>query len=351
MGGIVSGIGNILGFKKSPPPPDYVGAARETAEGNLEAARAATTANRVNQYTPYGNLTYQRTGKDDYGNDIWRADVTLSPAEQQKLDQQNALGIGLAGSQNKALEYVNQNLENPFDTSKLASVGINPGETYSDAIMRRLQPQMDRANKQLDTTLANQGIPVGSEAWKAAKEQQAMAQNDQLTSAVVGGFDKGLAARQQGLQEAAYLRNEPINLLSSLRTGSQVSNPNFINTPQQATTSGPDILGATQMGYNAQLGASNAANAQAGNLMGAAAQIGAAFLSDIRVKENIEFIGKDPQSGLNIYGFEYANPWKAIGGYGRHIGHMAQEVEQIYPHAVIEIDGIKHVNYGAIYGN
>ena len=32
-----------------PPPPDYRAAAIETAQGNLEAARQATAANRVNQ--------------------------------------------------------------------------------------------------------------------------------------------------------------------------------------------------------------------------------------------------------------------------------------------------------------
>jgi hypothetical protein len=35
----------------APPPPDYVGAAKETASGNLEAARANIAANRVNQIT------------------------------------------------------------------------------------------------------------------------------------------------------------------------------------------------------------------------------------------------------------------------------------------------------------
>ena len=35
----------------APPPPDYTGAARETAAGNLEAARANIAANRVNQNT------------------------------------------------------------------------------------------------------------------------------------------------------------------------------------------------------------------------------------------------------------------------------------------------------------
>jgi hypothetical protein len=45
----------------APPPPDYAAAAKETAAGNLEAARYATNANRINQVTPYGSLTYTKT--------------------------------------------------------------------------------------------------------------------------------------------------------------------------------------------------------------------------------------------------------------------------------------------------
>lgn len=48
-------------FKSDPPPPpDYAAAARETAAGNREAAEYAVNANRINQYTPYGSLTYTR---------------------------------------------------------------------------------------------------------------------------------------------------------------------------------------------------------------------------------------------------------------------------------------------------
>ena len=52
----------------APPAPDYEKAARETARGNLEATRAAIRANRINQYTPYGRLTYKQTpvGKINY---------------------------------------------------------------------------------------------------------------------------------------------------------------------------------------------------------------------------------------------------------------------------------------------
>lgn len=47
----------------SPPEPDYKAAAEAKAAGDLEAARAAAAANRVNQVTPYGNLTYSNTGR------------------------------------------------------------------------------------------------------------------------------------------------------------------------------------------------------------------------------------------------------------------------------------------------
>ena len=73
----------------APPPPDYAGAARETAEGNLDAARANIAANRVNQYTPYGSLEYQVSGEDKFGNPMWKATQSLAPAQQQLLDYQN----------------------------------------------------------------------------------------------------------------------------------------------------------------------------------------------------------------------------------------------------------------------
>ena len=48
------------GKGSAPPAPDYRSAAEETARGNLEAAKYATQANRINQYTPWGSLTYTR---------------------------------------------------------------------------------------------------------------------------------------------------------------------------------------------------------------------------------------------------------------------------------------------------
>lgn len=48
----------LYGKSGAPPAPDYIGQAKATSAGNLEAARAQTTANRMDQITPYGTIKY-----------------------------------------------------------------------------------------------------------------------------------------------------------------------------------------------------------------------------------------------------------------------------------------------------
>jgi len=265
----------------SPPAPDYTAAAQATAQGNLDAARTAAAANRVNQVTPYGTLTYNvnpESQYDPWGNPTWTATTALSPEQQQLLNIQNKTSIDLGNLQNKGLSYVEDMISKPFDTSVLPQVGINAGEDYSAAIMRRLQPQLQMEQKSFDQKMANSGIPVGSEAYENAKRMFDMSQNDRLVAAQTGGIGVGLQANQQGFSQAGYMRNEPINTLNAIRSGSQVTNPTFQSVPQQATTQGADILGATQAGYNAQLGASNASNAASAANTGGLYQLGGTAL-------------------------------------------------------------------------
>jgi hypothetical protein len=336
----------------APPPPDYIGAAKETATGNLEAARQATAANRVNQITPYGKLEYAITGEDPYGNPTWTATQSLSPVQQQLLDYQNQSSVGLGELAGKGLGYVENMLDTPFDTSKLPSLGFDPAQTYQDAYMARLDPQIQQSREQLDQRLANQGITIGSKSYEEAKRQQAQRENDLYLGTTTQGFGIGDTARKSALAEQAYLRNEPLNTLNAVRTGSQVQGPSFVNSAQQATTAGPDILGATQMGYNAQLGASNAQNAANNAFTSGLMSLGgtALMMSDIRTKENIEPIGV-ASNGLTIYKYEYKDEFKdnELAGHGVHYGYMAQEVEQVFPYAVKTLnDGYKVVDYGLI---
>lgn len=335
----------------APPAPDYVGAAKETAAGNLDAARANIAANRVSQYTPYGALEYEVSGEDKFGNPMWKATQSLAPAQQQLLDYQNQASLGLGQLAGKGLGYVSNMLDTPFDTSRLPTTGFNPSQSYQDAYMQRLAPQLQQGRDKLQQDLANRGIDIGSEAYDRAMQSQAQRENDLLLGATTQGFGVGQQARQQALQEQAYLRNEPLNTLSAVRTGAQVQGPTFVNPAMQANTAGADILGATQMGYNAQLAASNAQNA-ANNAMtsGLFSLGGAALMSDIRTKENIKTIGCLP-NGLPVYEYEYKAEFKnhPLAGHGTHTGVMAQEVEVMYPNAVITLhDGYKAVDYGKL---
>lgn len=269
--------GELLGGGPQPPAaPDYVGAAQATAQGNLQMAREAAAANRVNQVTPYGNLQYTQTGKDAQGNPIWTATQTLSPEQQQLYQQQTGLSQNLLGAANRGAG----NLDiSGVDQSQLPSYGINPGETYSDAMMRQMNPELERQQSALNQNLANQGIGIGSEAYQTAQQQQSDAANRARLQAITGGMQTGLAANQQAFQQATQNKQLPVNLINALRGGSQVQGPSYIQAPQQATTAGPDLLGAAGMAgqaaqnqYNAQMGQRNA-------MLGGLFSLGAGALS------------------------------------------------------------------------
>jgi hypothetical protein len=77
------------------------------------------------------------------------------------------------------------------------------------------------------------------------------------------------------------------------------------------------------------------------NLAGQALPAIGKMFSDIRLKENIKKIGTRPD-GLGVYEFDY------IWGGDRNIGLMAQEVNEVYPHAVGVVDGYLTVNYSQV---
>ena len=349
------GGGGFLGLgpaPSAPAAPDYAGAARETAAGNLAAAQTATAANRVNQVTPYGNLNYAETGTDSMGNPTWTATTSLSDIGQQLLNNQNQASLGLGSTINSALGRTQEMMGQGFNPN-LPSTGMNPGQSYQDAYMQRLAPQIAQNREMTTASLANQGIVPGTQAYDNAMRQQQQKENDLLLGATTQGFGVGQQANQQAYNQALTNYNLPLNTLSALRSGSQVQNPSFVNSAQQATTGGADILGASQMGYNAQMGDFNAKQAAQQSFNQGLMGLGGAGIiaaSDIRMKENIKAIGWLP-NGLPVYEYEYKPEFKnnALAGHGKFIGVMAQEVELVQPEAVITgTDGYKMVNYGAL---
>lgn len=270
-----------MGKDSSPPPsPDYTGAAIATAAGNADAARIAAKANRVNQYGPYGSITYTPGINGD--QDQWRQDTTLSPTGQKTFDANQNIQNGLLKTAQTGLNSVDQTLANGggINTAALPQNMVNPGETGQAAIMRRLQPQLDHDREALRSQTINSGFQEGSEGYNRAMDQANRQANDAYSQAAQQGINVGQTARQQGIQEQAYLADRPLNVVNSLRTGNQTQLPQFQQTPNQATTAGPDYLGATNQQYGAQMGAYNAGQAanasQTAGLFNLAGSVGAA---------------------------------------------------------------------------
>lgn len=337
-------MGDVFGKGDSSPPPaapDYTGAAMVQAAGDQDAARIAAKANRVSQYTPYGNIVYSNGVNGDA--DQWRADISLSPDQQYLLNSQNNVSKGLADVSNTGLAYVKNALANPFDQNALPDAPINAGMSAQNAIMQRLTPMWDQKQDRLETQLANQGVMRGSEAWSNAMNDYNMARNDAENQAALSGISLDQNARQQAIQEQNFFRNEPLNMLNAVRSGAQVTNPTFVNTPSQGQVAGPNMMGATQNAYNAQLAAYNADQASQANTMNGLFSLGSAALtafSDRRLKTNITRIGTHPL-GIGIYEYDYV--------WGEHaIGVMADEVQQVMPEAVSTHNGYQMVNYALL---
>ena len=185
----------------------------------------------------------------------------------------NTLSNGLLDTAQLGLTGVNDKLKQGFDFNALPAQQVNAGQTAQDAIMARLAPQQARDEDSLRTRLINQGVRPGSQAWDNEFTNFNQGKNDANSQAALQGIGVGQQARQQALQEQEFGRTEGLNMVNALRTGNQVQSPNFVNTPQQATTAGPDLLGATNAQYQNQLSGYNAQQARGAGLFGGLASV------------------------------------------------------------------------------
>lgn len=291
---------------------------------NPNAMSAAPVAPTREQYTS--------TINPDQANVV----QSLSPEQQKLFDQQNRISGGLGGIAEDAIGNVRKVMGTPFDTKGLPGMNgsvdsrsgsvqnnIDPrfdqsGQQVQDALYRKqtamLDPQYAQRESQMTSRLANQGIMQGSEAYNNAvgnftRGRDADYANARDASILAGGNEQsrlfglglnsaqlnnqsvgqqfnqdqsadqfGNQARQQALQEAAFLRQMPLNEISALRSGSQVQLPQFQGYSGVNTQAG-NVAGALgqQAQYNQGLynanQASNASNANAAAGLGAAAMM------------------------------------------------------------------------------
>ena len=249
------------------------------------------------------------------------AQQAQNAASQQLYNQY----MGVQGLQNQA---VNQNQQAALAQYQAQLAGQQQG--FGQNVTQR--------------QLGNQAISQNQQA-ALQQQQAALAAQNQQYNQLLQGAQFGNIAQQQSLAQQLALRNQPLNEIAGLMSGSQIQMPQFQGYQGSNVAPAPIFAGAQAAGqgamdrYGIQSANVNAQNAGLYGLAGTAAT-GAMMFSDPRLKSNVIRIGTHP-FGVGVYEYDIFGK--------RQRGVMADEVEAVMPEAVaLHPSGYKMVNYGMI---
>lgn len=240
--------------------PDPTATAAAQTASNKSTAIAQSELNNYNQVTPDGTKTYQQTGTNADGTPQFTQTVALSAPQQAIYDTNQGTQANLANIGKAQSSKIGTLLDTPFSVDQSIADKITAlGKT-------NLDPQWAANDSKQAAALANQGIQPGSQAYDNAMRSYNASKSQAYNNLYLQGD-------AQAESESLANRNQPINEISALLSGSQVATPTFGSTPQ-TSVAGTDVAGITQNSYldqNQQAQQSVAANnAMMGGLFGLA---------------------------------------------------------------------------------
>ena len=308
-----------MGSTPSPPPaPNPAATAQAQTGENVDTAIANAQLSHVNQTDPSGSTsTYGTDGTSPFTDPVsgttynipnYTQTTSLSPAEQQIFNTNLNTQGNIADTANVQSQQIGASLDNPINLQgvNLSSVGQLPNADLSANNINQFintnweQPlaySQGNQQEQMNQGLADQGINLNDPAYNEAQinegqnfqQQQdtyansmyatagnnilgatSLADQNQLATAAA---NNQAALSQQGFNNQAALtnQNQPINAITALMSGSQVQQPNFMQTPQ-TTIPTTDYANIVNQSYQDSLASYNAQvaqqSAQTGGLFG-----------------------------------------------------------------------------------
>jgi len=242
----------------------------------------------INTSGPQGSVRYVADPTAPGG---YRQETALSQGEQQNYDRSTSVYGGALQTAGDQLGRVNTALGQQLNTEGLPELqGFNAPDfdrqRFEDSVYasatRRLDPQFDRMERSQDARLAAQGLGANSEATRNLRQDFARDRNDAYGEArnqsiqaggaeqsraiqqAIAGGTFGNQARTQGLQERAYVQNQPLAQLQALLGTGQVGMPQGVQYSPTGVGQ-TDVLGATGLSigqqnanYQARMGQQNA---------------------------------------------------------------------------------------------
>lgn len=296
---------SLGGSPSVPAAPDPTTTANAQTASNQETALYNFGLNNPNTTTPLGDISYS-VNTSNSAQPTSSADITLSPAEQQILQQNQANVTQQGATAGTALNNVTNMQNTPYNLE--GNVSPTPTQANMQGDLQNaenslygqqtqyLDPQFQQEQSQLQAQLADQGLAPGSAAYNTAMNnfalQKQQAYGNAQDQAIAGGAayqsqlsNTALANQAQQAQLYTQQYQEPLNIYNSLVTGTQPTMPSFngLNPSSAAPT---NVLGAYQQSYqdqlnayNAQVGSANSATSGLFGLGGSLLSGGASFLS------------------------------------------------------------------------
>lgn len=258
----------------TPKSPDPYAVAQAQGNENMKWGMAQSIMGNVNETNPYGSVNYSNAGQEPiYGANgqvtgyapRWNRNVTLSPDQQRLLKLQTGaqtnLGQLAVDQSGRLQKLLGTNLDTkglpgwqPYNQADAVRRDEAPTDrnAIEQAMMSRYNADASRTGAAQDAQLAARGLSPGSaqygqvqegrdrsrtdavnQAYLASGQESRQAQ-DAYNRAVGQEFEQGNAwtsaenaRRQNMLQEKQTLRNAPINEITALMSGSQVTVPQF----------------------------------------------------------------------------------------------------------------------------
>lgn len=278
------------GKSNTPAAPPYMDLAQQQSQAQQQLLQQQTTANRPNTTTPFGSTSWNYNP----ATQSWSGNQTLNPLLQGTLTEQEQEQQGQGGA---GLNLFNSNVGagtfNPLNygtTTQVQDPTYNNAQAQSavwNQFQTMEQPLMQQQTEQQRSQLEAQGLRPGDAAYDNAMNnlgnqqfQQTQAAQDQ---AVLTGEQEAqsmesqqVQAQQQQIAAMSGQQNQNMNLLNSVMGMQPNLGSSQIGTSQAGVAQAPNLLGAAEQMYGAQLNETNAANAANSNLFSGLTQLGGA---------------------------------------------------------------------------
>ncbi len=259
---------------------------------------------------------------------------------------------GSATAQNTANTSNTVSASGPSQAGQaLINQATNPQNTIGN-ISSFMSPYTQNVlNSQLALENQQNGVQQQQLAGNAISQGALGGSRDQMQAAMLAG-QQNLAnnATNAGILQSGYgqaLQAAQNTAGQQLQGAGLAGTQSSTGTQQLGSTAGQQAsstMGGTATGQSSATAGTGATSGSSTTQQnpGVMSYVGlaAGLLSDERVKENIEPIGKT-YDGQTIHKFNY------VGNPTTHIGLLAQEVQKHQPHAVHSIAGLKFVDYDA----